>query len=118
MNKFENLKVWKESLHLIQSIYKLCDTLPNCEKHNLHDQIRRSAVSIALNIAEGSASENDREFKRFVIISKKSATEVIATLKIINFLYKIDVQAVEVKTVTILKMLNGLIHFLNRNFSK
>ena len=114
MNKFEKLKVWQESLVLVQKIYTLSGRLPRSEERNLIDQIKRSTVSVSLNIAEGSGAENDKEFKRYLNVGKKSITEVQATLKIIDFLYNIKVEEVETKALEILKMLNGLIKYLKR----
>jgi len=70
MQKFEKLIIWNKSLILIQSVYDLCKKLPASEKGNIVDQIKRATVSISLNIAEGSGSENDKEFKRFLHIAK------------------------------------------------
>lgn len=112
MNKFERLKVWQESLILIRKIYTLSARLPKSEERNLIDQIKRSTVSVSLNIAEGSGAENDKEFKRYLNVAKKSITEVQATLKIIHFLYNIKTEEVETKALEILKMLNGLIKYL------
>ena len=79
------------------------------------DQIKRATVSISLNIAEGSGGENDKEFKRFLYIAKKSLFEVIATLKIINFLYKINIAEQIKLTDEVGKLLNGFINSLKAN---
>lgn len=115
MHKFEKLIVWQKSLLLIKSIYDLCLKLPVSERDNITDQIKRATVSISLNIAEGSGSENDKEFKRFLYIAKKSLFEVIATLKIINFLYKINIDAQIELTDEVGKLLNGFINKLKAN---
>jgi len=115
MQKFEKLIIWNKSLILIQSIYDLCKKLPASEKGNIVDQIKRATVSISLNIAEGSGSENDKEFKRFLHIAKKSLFEVIATLKIINFLYKIDITEQINLTDEVGKLINSFINKLKSN---
>lgn len=112
MYKFEKLIVWQKSLVLVKSVYHVCDKLPSNEKNNLVDQIKRAAVSISLNIAEGSGSENDKEFNRFLYIARKSLFEVIAILKIINFLYKIDIEKQLELTDEVGKLTNGLINKL------
>lgn len=112
MYKFEKLKVWQESLVLLQLIYKICEKLPTNEKGNLVDQIRRAATSISLNIAEGSGAENDKEFSRYLNMARKSLFETIATLKIIHFLYRINVDLAISKTEEVSKMLNGLKKYL------
>jgi four helix bundle protein len=113
--KFEKLKVWQESLELIKEVYRLCDKLPKNEERNLIDQIRRATVSINLNIAEGSGSENDVEFKRYLFIAKKSLFEVIAILKVIEKLYNIKIDLVLEKIELLSKLISGLIKYLKNN---
>lgn len=112
MHKFEKLIVWQKSLTLIKSIYVICDTLPSNEKNNIIDQIKRAVLSVSLNIAEGSGSENDKEFNRFLHIAKKSLFEVVAILKIINFLYKKNIDSQIKMTDEVGKLINGLINKL------
>lgn len=115
MQKFEKLTVWQKSLELVKVIYRLCDKLPKNEERNLIDQIKRAIVSICLNIAEGSGSQNDKEFKRYLFIAKKSLYEVMAILKIIKYLYSIDIELIENQITELLKLLNGLIKYLSIN---
>ncbi len=112
MHKFEKLIVWQKSLVLIESIYRICNVLPGNERNNIVDQIKRATLSISLNIAEGSGSENDKEFNRFLSIAKKSLFEVIAILKIINYLYKINIDEQIKLTDEVGKLLNGFINKL------
>jgi len=115
MYKFERLIVWQKSLILIESIYAVCKIVPNVERNNIIDQIKRAGLSISLNIAEGSGSQNDIEFKRFLYISRKSLFEVIAILKVINFLYKININRQLAITDEVGKLLNGLLKKLKAN---
>ncbi|MBI4973400.1 four helix bundle protein [Candidatus Roizmanbacteria bacterium] len=112
MYKFEKLIVWQKALSLLKSVYLLCNKLPTDEKNNIVNQIKRATLSISLNIAEGSGSENDKEYKRFLFIAKKSLFEVIATLKVINYLYKINVDEQIQMTDEVGKLLNGFINKL------
>ncbi len=114
MYKFEKLKVWSESVRFIKVIYRLIEKLPKSEERNLIDQLRRAVTSISLNIAEGSAAENDTEFKRYLAISRKSLFESIAILKLSNHLYGISVEKELEKGDEIGKMLNGLVKYLRR----
>lgn len=52
MNTFKDLKVWQKSMHLVESIYGICMKFPKIEMYGLVDQIKRSSISIASNIAE------------------------------------------------------------------
>lgn len=82
--KFEDLEVWQLSLDLSDLIYDLANMLPRVEEYNLKSQINRAATSIALNIAEGSTSQSDREQIRFLGYSIRSLIEVIGCLRIIE----------------------------------
>jgi four helix bundle protein len=81
-HKFRKLKVWQRSIEFVTLIYKITWSFPKEEKYGLIDQIRRAAVSICLNIAEGSGSGTDPEFVRFLRMAQRSAYEVIAALEI------------------------------------
>lgn len=109
MYKFEKLTVWQESLVLMQLAYALCDKLPKQEYGNLTDQLRRSVTSVNLNIAEGSGSENDKEFCRYLYIARKSLYEVVAILKIVEVMYGIEGQVIKLQTEKVGKILHGLI---------
>lgn len=78
--KFENLEVWKLSLDYCDQIYDIVDLLPSKEEYNLKTQIRRAVTSISLNIAEGSTSQSNPEFSRFLGMVIRSCMEVIACL--------------------------------------
>ena len=82
MHKFRKLTVWQRSITFVSLIYKITSQFPKEERFGLIDQIRRAAVSICLNIAEGSGAGSDAEFIRFLRIAKRSAYEVIAALEI------------------------------------
>ena len=76
MNKILNLKVWQRSHTLVLSIYKETKRFPTEEKFRLTQQLRRSAVSISANIAEGSKRKTDKEYCHFLFISQGSLEEV------------------------------------------
>lgn len=80
--RFEKLTVWNNARIFVVKIYKVTSTFPRDEKFGLTDQIRRAAVSIALNIAEGSSRKSDKEFTRFLRTSLGSLEEVVTGLYI------------------------------------
>jgi four helix bundle protein len=84
MNKqrFRNLKVWQAAMEFIEVVYKTTSEFPKSEIYGLSSQLRKSAISIALNIAEGSGSDSNIEFNRFLNISLRSAYETICALEI------------------------------------
>lgn len=73
MRSFKELEVWKTSRILVKETYLLTAKLPKAEEYGLTSQIRRCAVSIPSNIAEGSARESQKDFCRFLQISLGSS---------------------------------------------
>lgn len=76
--RFEELKVWQESLRLSNEVDLLTQSFPKHELYSLSSQMKRAADSVVLNIAEGSTGQSAPEFKRFLTISLRSAIEVVA----------------------------------------
>ena len=81
---FRDYKVWKDSVEYATKIYKITDQMPWFEKKGICDQLRRAAVSISSNIAEGCAKPTDVDFARFLDQALGSAYEVETQL-IISF---------------------------------
>ncbi len=77
---FEKLDVWVESKELTKSIYTLVSKFPESEKFGLSTQLRRASVSIASNIAEGSARKSYKDKAHFTTIAFSSAVEVLNQL--------------------------------------
>ncbi len=71
----------------VTSVYTLTASFPKTEQFGLIDQLRRAAMSIALNIAEGSGSSSNQEFIRFLHIARRSAYEVISGFEIARNLH-------------------------------
>ena len=76
--RFENLEVWKLARQFVRVIYIVTKDFPDDERFGLISQIRRAALSILLNITEGSDRKSDVEFVRFLRIAYASMEEVIA----------------------------------------
>jgi S23 ribosomal protein. len=62
MYNFEKLRVWQESVILVEVVYEQIKQLPKDERYALTDQLRRSVTSVSLNIAEGSGSDSKKSF--------------------------------------------------------
>lgn len=82
MNTYKDLIVWQRAMDLVVEIYALTDHFPIEEKFALVAQIRRSAISIPSNIAEGKLRGYKREFKRFLLISYSSGAELETQIEI------------------------------------
>jgi four helix bundle protein len=114
MKTHKDLKVWKESIDLVSIIYEKTKKFPKDELFSLTSQIRRSAISIPSNIAEGAARESNKEYLRFLYIAQGSISELETQILIANnltFMSKEDHLAIDEKLTEIGKMLSGLIKF-------
>lgn len=84
MHKIDDLKIWQKALDLTTEVYKATADFPSEEKFGITSQIRRSAVSVPSNIAEGAGRNSSKEFSRFMSIANGSALELQTQLIISN----------------------------------
>lgn len=82
MGSYEKLDVWKESHEFVLDIYKATKSFPKEEKYGLVSQLRRAAVSISTNIAEGKGSFYNKKLYKYLDISRGSAHEVEYLLRL------------------------------------
>lgn len=87
----KELVVWERSVELVEAVYRLSKELPKEEMFGLTSQIRRAAVSIPSNIAEGTKRKSTADYIRFLSIAKGSAAEVETQLILIQRLYGLDI---------------------------
>src|SRR3989338_6933780 len=95
---FKDLIVWKKSIELVAEIYKLTELFPKSEIFGLTSQMRRAAVSIPSNIAEGSKRGTQKDFKHFLMMAFGSGGELetqFAIIKILPFSGKINCDKAE-----------------------
>ena len=90
MNNYKELIVWQKSVRLAKIVHKLTLNLPRDEKYGLTSQIRRSAVSVASNIAEGAGRNSKKEFRNFLGIANGSLNELNTQLEISKRLKILD----------------------------
>lgn len=112
---FQDLIVWQESMQLAKEIYKLVKLLPSEERYALSDQMRRAAVSIPSNIAEGQARNSTKEFIQFIYIAKGSNAELLTQLLLCaDFSYVTNEQTAEAILLSkkVNRLLTGLIRSL------
>ncbi len=82
MHKFRKLRVWQRAMDFVTEIYKISSRFPKSEQFGLTSQIRRAAISIPLNIAEGAGAGSNSEFQRFLNYALRSTYEVMSALEI------------------------------------
>jgi len=72
----ERLEVWRDAMDLVEAVYRFSNSFPDSERFGLTSQIRRAAVSIPSNIAEGAARRSTPEYLRFLSIARGSLSEM------------------------------------------
>ena len=93
MSDFRDLNVWQKAMTLARDVYAFSNKLPSEEKFGLVSQIRRCAVSIPSNIAEGSKRRTKQDFMQFLKIASGSAAELETQLLLAKDIYKIPIDA-------------------------
>jgi four helix bundle protein len=82
MTPFERLEAWQLCHSLVLAVYRLTANWPPTERYGLVSQVRRAAISIPTNVAEGAAKRGSREFRRFLDISLGSLSELTYLLRL------------------------------------
>lgn len=81
-SSFKELRVWQEAMKFVVSVYRTTNNFPKHELYGLSHQLRRAAVSIPSNIAEGKGHRSGREFRNFLLHARESLLEVQTQLMI------------------------------------
>ena len=117
MRPHENLDVWKKGMEFVVAVYKATETFPKEERFGLTSQLRRAAVSIPANIAEGAGRKSSKEFAYFLSNSQGSASEVETELLIasrLGYIGERSYTALRSALDEIGRMLTGLCRHLER----
>ena len=117
MKTYRDLIVWQKAMQMVTNIYQLTGDFPKNELYGLTSQIRRCAISIPSNIAEGYGRNSTDDYLRFLNISRASLYELQTQLEIsfnLNFLVKADFEKIYEATREIERMLSSLIIKINR----
>jgi four helix bundle protein len=110
-NSYRDLIVWQKAMELTKQVYQMTISFPQDEVYGLTSQIRRCAVSIPSNIAEGRGRNSDKEFIRFLNIALGSLYELQTQLELAQaFQYLPSITEVDNRSIEIKKMLNALIN--------
>lgn len=115
---YENLDAWKEAIALTTIIYNVTKKFPKAEVYGITSQMRRAAVSIASNIAEGSGRSSRKDFAHFITISLGSLHELeslVYVSKNLDYISDGDFQMMHAKIGFVGKLLGGFKNYLARS---
>jgi four helix bundle protein len=115
---FKDLRVWQEAMKFVVEVYRATSVFPRHELYGLSQQLRRAAVSIASNIAEGKGHRSDRRFGHFLLHARGSLLEVQTQVMIaqeLQYLETADAKHLLASADTIGRSLNSLINSLRES---
>jgi four helix bundle protein len=106
--RYRKLEIWRRGVQLVKTVYGLLNAFPKHEQYALADQLKRAAVSVPSNIAEGSKRHTVREFRNFLCIASGSLAEVDTQLVIAHELgYIVYGDELAEEVVSIMKMIGS-----------
>ena len=114
---YKDLDVYRKSIDFVVDIYKITESFPESEKFGLVSQLRRAAVSLPSNLAEGSGRNGKKELINFLHIARGSLFEIGTQLEIsqrLGFVSQDDYDKLEERRATIQRMMNALISSLKK----
>jgi four helix bundle protein len=109
---YKDLVVWRKAMKLVTEIYKATSAFPKNELYGLTSQLRRAAVSVPCNIAEGQGRLTHGEFQQFLGYARGSIMEVETLIQIstdLNFLQSTQSEQLQDETAELGRILNGLL---------
>ena len=120
INDYKDLLVWKKAMNLVLAVYNITKLLPKNEIYGISDQMRRAAVSIPSNIAEGYGRQTPKSYAQFLTIARGSAYELETQLLLCQRIHQISSEKIKDTLTTIFeikKMLTTLINKLQQQLS-
>ena len=112
---FRELIVWRKSMNLVVKVYKLTENFPKSEIYGLTSQMRRSAVALPSNIAEGYIRHHTKEYAQFINVAFASGAELETQLEIsekLEYITNKDYNEAQFLLEEVMKMLNRLLQIL------
>ncbi|KAB2924899.1 MAG: four helix bundle protein [Bacteroidetes bacterium] len=110
----KKLLVWQEAMELVMESYTVADLLPSDERYGLMSQMKRSAVSVPANIAEGAARQGAKDSVQFFVIARSSLSELDTHLEIVRrrrMVPEASLARMQQKLDTVDSLLSGLIRY-------
>ena len=117
MRPHQKLDLWQRSMDFVVAIYRVTEQFPKEEKFGLTSQLRRTAVSVAANVAEGAAKTSAKDFRRYLSNSQGSTSEIETELLIalrLNYLDEADFRLLSRDLDDVGRMITGLSRSLQR----
>jgi len=115
IERFEDIESWKEARNLVKTVYRITEGREFSKDCYLKDQIRRAAVSVMSNIAEGFDRGTDKEFVQFLVIARASASEVKSQLYVALDCQYIDqdkFDEIYQQSTKVISLIDGFIRYL------
>ncbi len=120
VQSYKDLEVWQKSIDMVTMTYTITDNFPSKELYTLTSQIRRAAISIPSNIAEGRGKRSTRDFMRYINIAYGSAAELETQLiisKNLGYVSSEESEPLFQEIARICRMLNGMLSSLEKKLS-
>ena len=120
INDYKDLLVWKKAMNLVLAVYNITKLLPKNEIYGISDQMRRAAVSIPSNIAEGYGRQTPKSYVQFLTIARGSTYELETQLLLCQKIHQISsetIKDIQNSISEIKKMLTALINRLHKQLS-
>lgn len=117
INSYQDLDVWKQSRQLVKSIYQLSKAFPKEEQFGLINQLRRAAISVPSNIAEGAGRNHKKDSIQFFFIARGSLYEIETQLIIacdLEFISEDQLREILIQVTRCKKFLNGFINYFQK----
>jgi four helix bundle protein len=111
VKNYRDLIVWQKAMDLVTLVYQFTESFPQKEVFGLTNQVRRAAVSIPSNIAEGQGRNSNRDFRHFLSIARGSLQEVETQLELarrLGYLDEIDLINISESSCEVARLINGL----------
>jgi four helix bundle protein len=113
---YKDLLVWQKGMDLVEVVYKTTENLPSCEQWGLTSQMRRAAISVPSNIAEGYGRQSSGSYRQFLAIGRGSVLELETQVYLcirLGYIGPNDAEDLLKKTLELSKMLSSLIRKVN-----
>lgn len=117
IERFEDIKAWQEAKELTVEVYRITNEGDFARDFGLRDQVRRAAVSVMANIAEGFGRDSTKEFIRFLQIAKASAFEVQSHLHVavaLGYIAQDQFDSSYAHCLSVSRLIGGFINYLSK----